>query len=702
MKNFFGLLDEMTKEIVTALQVQLTRGDFARTIASTDNFEAWTYFNQGYSHYLRRKKRDNLKARELCERAAKLDPKYVPPLTTIARTHLQDVRRGWSKSSQQSMKHAIEVAQKALTIDESDADVHAIFSSIYLFKREYEKAIAAAERAIALDPNFANGYNTLSYLMHFSGRFEESIDLAKKAMRLYGPHFPANYLDALGISLWMAGRCEEALEAFKKLLKGSLKGEFPEARVHFCLARAYLCLGRMEEARKHAGEALKLKPKFSLEWVREKSFLRNPADLERWIDSLRQVGIPEKPPLPLPDKPSIAILPFNYISGDPGQEHLADALTENLITAISRVPELFVVSRSTIFKYKGKALNIIKISKDLDVRYILEGSFQKGKDHIRITAQLIDAITDGHLWSQKFDRPFKDLFALQDEITLKILEALQVKISKTQFSSYFKKGTDNLEAFLKLVEIRELFAAKKDDRPIVRQKAKEAISLDPEYALAYAILGTCHFHDAKRRRSKSDAKSLKLALDNVQKALSLDNSLIYARRLLSRIYLLTGEYEKAISEGKLAIRLARNDPDSYYMLAYALYFAGRAEESIPWSEKSLQLNPKCRACQYLLGKSYWFTGRYDEAIKIFQDHLNYDKKRNKNPFPGTLRFIALSYHEQGKNEKAKKFIDEMLKLRPNFSIARHAKSRLYKYPEHTERILTALRKLGVPENPPLK
>jgi adenylate cyclase len=407
---------------------------------------------------------------------------------------------------------------------------------------------------------------------------------------------------------------------------------------------------------------------------------------------------------PSTDKHSIAVLPFNYISGDPGQEYIADALTENIITAISRVPGLFVVSRSTVFNYKDKSLDIKTISKDLGVRYVLEGSFQKAKDQIRITAQLIDAITDGHLWSQKFDRPLKDLFALQDEITLKILDALQIKLSNPQFSfsSYFRKGTDNLEAFLKLVEVRKYPVAIAKHNPKIRQLSEEAISLDPEYAMAYAMLGFTHFLDARRGWSNSRTKSIELAFDNVKKAISLDNSLPFARMVLSRIYLVMGEYEKAINEGKLAVQLAPNDSDSNYALAFVLYYAGKAKESIPWYERSIKYNPKNRASEHGLGRAYLFTGQLDEAYKIFQRHADDDRKRNREPRAGTLRHLATIYQEQGKTEEAKKLVEQALKIRPNYSVARAKKVLFYKNPEDLERELASMRKLGIPEHPPLK
>jgi adenylate cyclase len=301
VKNLLGLLDEITKEIVTALQVQLTWGDFAQAIAATDNFEAWTYFNKCYRHYQLRTKRDEVKARELCERAVELDPKYVPPLVAIAGLHIRDAQRKIrsGKPHQQFLKRAIEVAQKAHSIDESDPGVHTIFSLIYRHKEQYEKALAAAEKAIELDPNYAFGYQRLAYIMYYSGRFEEAIELIKHAMRLHGPYFPPKYLAALNSFSFHAGHCEESLEAAKKLQERKLKGEWHErAYLHLRLARPYICLGQVEEARKHAGEALRLNPRLSLEFLRKRLFLskRNPSAFEREIDAYRKMGIPEKAP----------------------------------------------------------------------------------------------------------------------------------------------------------------------------------------------------------------------------------------------------------------------------------------------------------------------------------------------------------------------------------------------------------------------
>lgn len=296
MKNLLGFLDEITKEIVTSLQVQLTLGEYARVIASTDNFEAWSYFSQGHRLWYQGGGRENtLKARELFERAAKLDPEYVLPVRLLAFSHIREARARWGKSHKQSMKLALEYAQKALEIDESNPGGHAVMSRIYQEKRQYEKAIAAAERAIELDPNYAPNHHRLSVVLFYSGRFEETIELVKTAMRLHGPHFPAWYLNSLGRAHWFLGHYEEALETYKKLFQRR-KGKSDEKWIHWRLARTYLMLGQVEEARKHAGEALRLTGKRSLERLRKTSRFKDPVHTERLIDAYRKLGVPEKLP----------------------------------------------------------------------------------------------------------------------------------------------------------------------------------------------------------------------------------------------------------------------------------------------------------------------------------------------------------------------------------------------------------------------
>jgi len=228
---------------------------------------------------------------------------------------------------------------------------------------------------------------------------------------------------------------------------------------------------------------------------------------------------------PLPDKPSIAVLPFVNMSEDPKQEFFSDGMTEEIITSLSKVPYLFVIARNSTFSYKGKPVKIRQVAEELGVRYVLEGSVRRADSRLRINAQLIDATTGGHLWAERYERELKDIFALQDEITRKILVALEVRLTSGEQATIRGKGTDNLEAYLKVLQaIEHLRRTSKEGVSLARQLAEEAIALDPEYARPYRIVATCHITDIFWGLSKSRKKSMEQAVEMAQKAISLDES----------------------------------------------------------------------------------------------------------------------------------------------------------------------------------
>jgi TolB-like protein/class 3 adenylate cyclase len=211
-----------------------------------------------------------------------------------------------------------------------------------------------------------------------------------------------------------------------------------------------------------------------------------------------EVASVEKMAFPLPDKPSIAVLPFVNMSGDPEQEYLSDGLTEQIITGLSKVPKLFVIARNSTFTYKGKPVKVQKVAEDLGVRYILEGGVQISDERVRITTQLIDAVSGRHLWAENYDRVLKDIFAIQDEITMKIVTALDVKLTEGEQARLWARGTDNLQAYFKFLKAREQVRLRtREDNVISRKLAEEAISLDPNYAWQ-----TCGLNQAKIRSNR--------------------------------------------------------------------------------------------------------------------------------------------------------------------------------------------------------
>ncbi|MGD9031442.1 MAG: tetratricopeptide repeat protein, partial [Desulfobacteraceae bacterium] len=448
LKDLFALQDEITMKIMSAIDVKLTTGDTARhREKGTDNLEAYLKVLQGSEYLFRRTKEGNIQARKLYEEAIALDPEYPAPYSLLGMTRIFDVFFGLSKSPQKSLQEATRLIQKALAIDESHPYANSHLALAYAMQGQHEKSLAQAERAATLNPNMARPNVHLGKALFRLGRYEEAIQSLEKAIRL-DPKAHDFYFINLGHAYCFAGRYEEAIAAVKKAVGRAPNSEMWRVE----LAATYSMAGREEEARAQVAEVLRLDPKFSFERYGKFNKWRK-AEREPWFEALRKAGLPETPPLPLPDKPSIAVLPFVNMSGDPEQEYFSDGVSEEIITALSKTPKMFVIARTSSFKYKGKEVDVRTVGRELGVRYILEGSVRRSKNQLRITAQLVDAKTGNHLWAERYDRELKDVFAIQDEITLKVLAAIHIKLEDKEEARYYQ-GTDNLEAFLKVLQGR--------------------------------------------------------------------------------------------------------------------------------------------------------------------------------------------------------------------------------------------------------
>jgi TolB-like protein len=283
----------------------------------------------------------------------------------------------------------------------------------------------------------------------------------------------------------------------------------------------------------------------------------------------------EKMALPLPDKPSIAVLPFVNMSDDPEQDYFSDGLTEDIITALSKVPDLFVIARNSTFTYKGKPVTVKKVAEELGIRYVLEGSVRKAEERIRITAQVIDSLKGDHLWAERYDRTLEDIFGLQDEITMNIVTALQVKLTEGEKIRVFARSTDNLIAYQKYLKGRaHWLRINIDDNAVARQLFEEAIALDPEYSTAYVDLASTHLMDIHFGVSKSPKESLGRAAQLAKRAISLDESSSFAHSLLGVIFAIKRKFEEAIAQGEKAVSLSPNDSLAQAQLGRTLAYMG--------------------------------------------------------------------------------------------------------------------------------
>jgi adenylate cyclase len=406
----------------------------------------------------------------------------------------------------------------------------------------------------------------------------------------------------------------------------------------------------------------------------------------------------EKMAFPLPDKPSIAVLPFTNMSGDPAQEYISDGISENIISALSMGSAVFVIARNSTFTYKGRAVKVQHVAEDLGVRYLLEGSVQKSGDRLRVTAQLIDALTGHHLWSDRYDRKMGELFDVEDEITKKIVVTLQVELTHGEQARVYAKSTENLEAWSCGVKGNNfLDKFNKEDNLKARELFEAAIKIDTGYVLAYVWLGATHTLDAAYGWSGSPVDSFKRAHELAQKALILDDKSASVHALLGLTYLFQRQHDKAITEGKLAISLEPNFSIGHAHLAGTMFFSGRFEEAIGLMEKAMRLSPYYPAF-YLnyLSRSYAFMGRFEEAMATCNQL--YDRSR-KGEYPAEwgLIYLAKVYIELGRKDEARALMAEALKINPSLSSESFKQGQPFKNPAHLQRELETLSKAGLPE-----
>lgn len=395
---------------------------------------------------------------------------------------------------------------------------------------------------------------------------------------------------------------------------------------------------------------------------------------------------------PLPDKPSIAVLPFDNLSEESNQEYIADGLTENIIAALSNISEMLVIARNSTFVYKDKPVKIQQVSEELGVRYVLEGSVQKSGDNLRISAQLIDATTGYHLWAKRYDRNLKDLFVLQDEITLKIISALRVKLTEGEQARLNDKSTDNLDSFLKVQEGYPYFFRFNEESNIkARQMFEEALALDPENATACTMLAWTYLMEVRSGWSKSPGRSMEQTVELAQKALALNDTLAATHSLLGHIYLDKRQYEKAIAEAERAVALNPNGADAHAHLGKTLNYVGRWQEAIALLKKAIRINPiPPNWYLFMLGQSYSFVGQYGEAIAMYKTVL----QRNPDDFSALIGLAAV-YGASGREEKARAAVAEILRIEPKFSLERAAEESMYKNQADTESMIDSLRRAGL-------
>jgi adenylate cyclase len=402
----------------------------------------------------------------------------------------------------------------------------------------------------------------------------------------------------------------------------------------------------------------------------------------------------ERMAFPLPDKPSIAVLPFANLSDDPDQEYFVDGMTEDLITDLSKVSGLFVIARNSVFAYKGKTKEVRQVAEELGVRYLLEGSVRRAGDQVRINAQLVDATTGGQLWADRYDRKLDDIFMLQDAIAGKVVEQLKLRLTENDMD---RRGdapqTENLEAYdLVLQARRHLTRFERKAADEARDLLVRAIELDPSYVEAHSLLGLYYF-DGWRLWGQNRDDNLARALELAKTAVELNPDDPAPHVLLAQVHQFRREFEAASAEADAAFALEPNDAITLANLGSMLRYAHRNEEAAEVVERAIRLDP-FHPPNYMewLADAYLLLGRYDDCVEAVERGIALD--------PG---FVALHVKEAqcyaalGNEVKAQEAAAQILEANPRFTIKGYAAYVPDADEGDLQRRVELLRKAGVPE-----
>lgn len=404
----------------------------------------------------------------------------------------------------------------------------------------------------------------------------------------------------------------------------------------------------------------------------------------RFSGVVEQLSDAKRKPLPLPDKPSIAVLPFVNVSNDPEQEFFADGLTEDLITDLSRIPGLFVIARNSAFAYKGRAADVRMIAEELGVRYILEGSARRAAGRVRINAQLVDAASGDHLWAERFDRGLDDIFAVQDEVTARIVEALLGRLRATPP----RNRPDNLEAYDLCLRARRLM----DDTPLAAREAHlmlaRAVALDPGYAEAYRWLALNRWMGWVHSGGPTEADR-SAALELARKAVAIDPNDAGCRWVLAYLLAYERRFPEADTEFAKAIELDPNEADAWAALSDIAVLAGRIAEGLEHIRKAFRLNPFPAAWYHLtLGQAQYAAGDYEDAIETLRADATYHTS--------SRRFLAASLAQFGRLDEARAEAELFLVGNPDFTIGHWAATEPFRDAAVLEHFVEGFCKAGLP------
>jgi TolB-like protein/DNA-binding SARP family transcriptional activator/Tfp pilus assembly protein PilF len=588
------------------------------------------------------------------------------------------------------------LAQERHRLRELATDTLARLAALQAEAKEFDSAIETTQRLLAFDPLREDGHRLLMQLYDGTGRRALALRQFRTCQEILRRELDVEPEP-------------ETVALYETMRAGAASGDDTTAKVEMGresekpTERAPPELGRVATAQAASEPLTRQSPRLKpLYWaaLALMAFIIAAA-LVYWGVYLRaptpafEVARKENMAFPLPEKPSIAVLPFKDMTGDPQQENFVDVITEDITTTLSIISEMFVIARSSALTYKGRPVKAQTVAEELGVRYVLLGSVQSEDGRVRVSAQLVDALQGNQEWAERYDREVGDIFALQDEITLEIITALQVEMTEgEQDRISLVHGTDDLTAWtLAGQALQHLRRLSKSDNIRARTLYRKAIELDPDYPGAWDGLAWTHLLDARFGWSSSRETSLLRAAELAQKTLSLDDTRPRSFGLLGQVTLAQGNHDKAVALGERAITLNPNGADVTALLGLTLTYTSGAERAIALLRHAMRLSPYYPDWyRWSLGRAYRLARRYNEAVPALTARLD-----NSPEALAPLVELAAAYSQMGRIDKARATASEVRQINREFSARAWTQNPPYADPAVASKDLNALLRAGLPE-----
>jgi len=694
LDDIFEVQDEVTRNIVDALKVALNPDEDARIGGKgTDNMEAYDYALRGRDLGWRFTPETNLEAAAMLRKAIELDPEYAMPYTFLAMGLSLDYLNGWNGATRETLDECLYLAERAQDLIDTDPQGYWAMAVVCMWRGDLDRALAEIERAIALEPNLAVAHAIRSNILGFAGQPAEAVENLQTAMRL-DPQYPDLYLHFLGHSHLLLGDYEAATEHLTRRIR-----RYPETdSSRMLLASCYGHLGQFDAAKNVWQELKQAQPDFTAEEKGQVLPYKNPADWQRILDGLELAGLAENAEPSLSDKPSVAVLPFDNLSGDPEQEYFSDGITEDIITALSRIRQFFVIARNTTFTYKGQAVDVKAVASDLGVRYVLEGSVRKAGNRVRNSAQLIDGESGNHIWAETYDRELEDIFAVQDEITQAVAGGVGPELRHAEAARAKIKSPENLGAW----DFCQRGLAQYYQRPTPTntkeaiQNFKMTIELDGSFALPWAGIARAMYRQILQGFDNTPQARAEIVRAG-REAVKLDNQDAVTHTALCGAYMVTRQHGKAIQEGEIACELNPNYFHGIFWTGAALIWSGEPAKGIPFVEQALKISPRDPSMGQALSRlaeAHISLGDFGEAVPLSKRAVTHPRA-GIWPEATLVAALALAGEDEGDVADARTAVLERM---PGFSCAHFRDNFPATDPHFIEVYVEGLRKAGMPES----